>query len=83
MRNYNLSVGLLAELAPNEYPGKLGFNGDAGRFIKLRLRTDLNDGFRSYRDIRLALCHELAHNKHGDHDKEVGLSLHRQPLANT
>jgi len=48
----------------------LGLNRNAGEVIELRLRTDANDGFRDYKVIRKTLCHELAHNVHGPHDRK-------------
>lgn len=38
--------------------------------IELRLRTDAYDGYRDYKTIRKTLCHELAHNIHGPHDRK-------------
>lgn len=38
--------------------------------IELRLRTDAYDGYRDYRIIRKTLCHELAHNVFGEHDRQ-------------
>ena len=37
--------------------------------IELRLRTDAGDGYRGYKTIRNTLCHELAHNVWGEHDR--------------
>ena len=37
--------------------------------IELRLRTDAGDGYRDYKTIRNTLCHELAHNVWGEHDR--------------
>lgn len=71
MNSHQFSVGLLTELAPHEHPGLLGLNVNQGQSIKLRIRTDRYDGFRSYKDIRRVLCHELAHNLWGDHDDNV------------
>ncbi|KAF9048273.1 WLM-domain-containing protein [Hymenopellis radicata] len=68
MRKHEFSVGVLTELAPHEHPQLLGLNVNAGQQIKLRLRTDRYDGFRSYREVRRVLCHELTHNVWGDHD---------------
>lgn len=48
----------------------LGLNRNAGEVIELRLRTDAYDGYRSYNTIRATLCHELAHNVHGPHDRK-------------
>ena len=33
------------------------------------MRTDAYDGYRDYKTIRKTLCHELAHNVHGPHDR--------------
>lgn len=71
MQQHQFSVGVLTELAPHENPELLGLNVNAGQQIKLRIRTDTYDGFRDYKDIRKVLCHELAHNVHGDHDRNV------------
>lgn len=46
----------------------LGLNRNRGEVIELRLRTDAYDGYRDYRSIRRALCHELAHCVYGEHD---------------
>lgn len=48
----------------------LGLNRNRGEVIELRLRTDAYDGYRDYRTIRNTLCHELAHNVHGPHDRK-------------
>lgn len=61
-------MGTLTEFAPHEHPDLLGLNVNRGEAIKLRLRTDVYDGFRLYADIRRVLCHELAHNVWGEHD---------------
>ena len=47
----------------------MGLNRNAGEVIELRLRTDAYDGYRDYKTIRKTLCHELAHNVHGPHDR--------------
>ncbi|PFH50292.1 hypothetical protein AMATHDRAFT_48016 [Amanita thiersii Skay4041] len=81
MQKHELSVGILTELAPHEHPNLLGLNVNAGVCIKLRLRTDVYDGFRSYREIRRVLCHELTHNIWSDHDenfKEFNSKLNRE-----
>ena len=75
MSSHKFSVGLLTELAPHEHPGLLGLNVNRGESIKLRIRTDKYDGFRSYKEIRKVLCHELAHNVWGDHDNNVSVYL--------
>lgn len=71
MRKHQFSVGVLTELAPHEHPDLLGLNTNAGESIKLRLRTNAYDGFRTYKDVRRVLCHELSHNVWGDHDNNV------------
>ncbi|KAL2149670.1 hypothetical protein VTH82DRAFT_8322 [Thermothelomyces myriococcoides] len=76
MRKHRFSVGLLTEMDPTAYTAAshegvtriLGLNRNRGEVIELRLRTDAYDGYRDYRTIRKTLCHELAHNVHGDHD---------------
>ncbi|KAF8628726.1 hypothetical protein AX17_005948 [Amanita inopinata Kibby_2008] len=81
MQNHEFSVGVLTELAPHEQPHLLGLNVNAGQSIKLRLRTDRYDGFRTYREVRRVLCHELTHNVWGDHDgnfKELNSKLNRE-----
>lgn len=75
MQTHQFAVGLLTELAPHEQPQLLGLNENAGQKIKLRLRTNDYDGFRPYLDVRRVLCHELTHNKWGDHDENVGKHL--------
>jgi WLM domain len=78
---HRFSVGLLTEFAPHEHPELDGRNTNAGQVIKLRLRRDRYDVFKSYSDIRRVLCHELAHNVWIDHDNNVCLStLHKQPV---
>lgn len=71
MQRHKFSVGLLTELAPHEHPGLLGLNENGGQAIKLRLRTDKYDGFRTYKEVRRVLCHELSHNVWADHDDNV------------
>jgi len=81
MNMHKFSVGLLTELAPHEAPNLLGLNVNAGQAIKLRLRTNQYDGFRSYNELRRVLCHELTHNVWGDHDdnfKELNSRLNRE-----
>ncbi|KAG6811551.1 hypothetical protein H0H92_006904 [Tricholoma furcatifolium] len=81
MQRHQFSVGVLTELAPHEHPELLGLNVNAGQAIKLRLRTDLYDGSRLYKDVRRVLCHELTHNVWGDHDdnfKELNSKLNRE-----
>ncbi|KAK3684220.1 WLM domain-containing protein [Podospora appendiculata] len=77
MRKHKFSVTLLTEMDPSEYTESthegttriLGLNRNQGEVIELRLRTDAFDGYRDYRTIRMTLCHELAHNVHGPHDR--------------
>ncbi|EON99330.1 putative ubiquitin metalloprotease fusion protein [Phaeoacremonium minimum UCRPA7] len=77
MRKHRFSVGLLTEMDPLSYTEAshegttrvLGLNRNQGEVIELRLRTDAYDGYRDYRTIRKTLCHELAHNVHGPHDR--------------
>ncbi|CDO69781.1 hypothetical protein BN946_scf184766.g26 [Trametes cinnabarina] len=81
MRKHQFSVGLLTELAPHEQPHLLGLNVNAGQAIKLRLRTDRYDGFRTFKEVRRVLCHELTHNVWGDHDnnfKELNSLLNKE-----
>lgn len=73
MQQHRFSVGVLTELAPHEHPNLLGLNVNAGQAIKLRVRTDAYDGFRTYNEIRRVLCHELTHNVWGNHDNNVRL----------
>lgn len=77
MRAHKFSVGLLTEMEPlahtqTTHEGTsriLGLNRNQGEVIELRLRTDAHDGYRDYKTIRKTLCHELAHNVHGPHDR--------------
>lgn len=73
MRKHKWSVPLLTEMNPAEHTTHesrtLGLNRNRGEVIELRLRTDAYDGYRDYRTIRKTLCHELAHNVWGDHDR--------------
>jgi len=81
MQKHKFSVGLLTELAPHDHPELLGLNENAGQAIKLRLRTDRYDGFRTYNEVRRVLCHELTHNVWGDHDenfKSLNSNLNRE-----
>ena len=71
MHRHQLGVGLLTELAPHEHPQLLGLNENMGQSILLRVRTNAYDGFRSYKEVRRVLCHELAHNRVSDHDESV------------
>ncbi|TQN72863.1 Ubiquitin and WLM domain-containing metalloprotease [Colletotrichum shisoi] len=78
MRKHKFSVGLLTEMEPlsntqSTHEGTtrlLGLNRNGGEAIELRLRTDAHDGYRDYKTIRKTLCHELAHNVHGNHDRD-------------
>lgn len=73
MRSHKFSVGLLTEMDPAMHTTQesrtLGLNRNAGEVIELRLRTDAYDGYRDYKTIRKTLCHELAHNVFGEHDR--------------
>lgn len=73
MRKHKFSVGVLTEMNPAEHTTHesktLGLNRNRGEVIELRLRTDAYDGYRDYKIIRDTLCHELAHNVWGDHDR--------------
>ncbi|KAI0484313.1 ubiquitin/metalloprotease fusion protein [Xylariaceae sp. FL0804] len=78
MRAHRFRVGLLTEMEPlsnteadaaGGVTRLLGLNRNRGEVIELRLRTDAYDGYRDYRTIRRTLCHELAHNVHGPHDR--------------
>mmetsp|Transcript_698 Transcript_698/g.1206 ORF Transcript_698/g.1206 Transcript_698/m.1206 type:complete len:473 (+) Transcript_698:35-1453(+) len=73
MAKHKWSVGALCELYPEGHVGVsdvcvMGLNENKGQRILLRLRTDDMRGFRKILSIRKVLCHELAHNVHGDHD---------------
>ncbi|KAI0161522.1 WLM-domain-containing protein [Xylariaceae sp. FL1272] len=78
MRRHKFKVGLLTEMDPGSYTESnhegttrtLGLNRNRGEVIELRLRTDAYDGYRNYNVIRKTLCHELAHNVHGPHDRK-------------
>lgn len=78
MRKYRFVVALLAEMDPMtntqvSHEGTtrlLGLNRNQGEVIELRLRTDAYDGWRDYRTVRKTLCHELAHNRHGPHNRD-------------
>ena len=73
MRKHKFSVGVLTEMDPAEHTTHesrtLGLNRNRGEVIELRLRTDAYDGYRDYKVIRKTLCHELAHNVFGEHDR--------------
>lgn len=78
MKKHKFTVSLLTEMEPLSYTQEthegtsriLGLNRNHGEVIELRLRTDAHDGYRDYKTIRKTLCHELAHNVHGDHDRQ-------------
>jgi len=74
MAAHRFSVGLLTEMDPaahTTHDGRtLGLNRNRGEVIELRLRTDAYDGYRDYKTIRRTLCHELAHNVYGEHDRD-------------
>ena len=73
MRTHKFSVPLLTEMDPAMHTTQesrtLGLNRNKGEVIELRLRTDAYDGYRNYKMIRDTLCHELAHNVWGPHDR--------------
>ncbi|QSZ34503.1 hypothetical protein DSL72_006097 [Monilinia vaccinii-corymbosi] len=77
MRKHKFTVPLLTEMNPVEHTisnhegtsRTLGLNRNRGEVIELRLRTDAYDGYRDYKTIRKTLCHELAHNVWGPHDR--------------
>jgi hypothetical protein len=73
MRTHKFSVPLLTEMDPAMHTTQesrtLGLNRNKGEVIELRLRTDAYDGYRDYTTIRNTLCHELAHNVWGPHDR--------------
>ncbi|KAF7561056.1 hypothetical protein G7046_g3067 [Stylonectria norvegica] len=78
MRKHKFTVALLTEMEPlsnmqSNHEGTsrlLGLNRNQGETIELRLRTDAYDGYRDYKTVRKTLCHELAHNVHGPHDRQ-------------
>lgn len=78
MAKHKFTVGLLTEMEPLSntqvsHEGTtrlLGLNRNQGEVIELRLRTDAHDGYRDYKTIRKTLCHELAHNVHGPHNRD-------------
>lgn len=65
---------MLTEINPAQHTTHesrtLGLNRNRGEVIELRLRTDAYDGYRDYKTIRKTLCHELAHNVHGPHNRD-------------
>lgn len=74
MRKHRFRVGILTEMDPAAHTTHesrtLGLNRNRGEVIELRLRTDAYDGYRDYKIIRDTLCHELAHNVYGEHDRD-------------
>lgn len=78
MTKHKFTVSLLTEMEPLSHTQVthqgtsriLGLNRNRGEVIELRLRTDAHDGYRDYKTIRKTLCHELAHNVHGPHDRQ-------------
>ena len=89
MRKHKFSVGLLTEMNPAEHTTHesrtLGLNRNRGEVIELRLRTDAYDGYRDYKVIRKTLCHELAHNVFGEHDRnfwDLTKDIEREVEAN-
>ncbi|KAK3371200.1 WLM domain-containing protein [Lasiosphaeria ovina] len=78
MKKHQWSVGLLTEMDPREHTDAthegvsrtLGLNRNHGEVIELRLRTDDMSGWRDYTTVRKTLCHELAHNVYGPHDRK-------------
>ncbi|KAF5022917.1 hypothetical protein F66182_5036 [Fusarium sp. NRRL 66182] len=78
MAKHKFTVALLTEMEPLSHTQTthegtsriLGLNRNKGESIELRLRTDAHDGYRDYKTIRKTLCHELAHNVHGPHDRD-------------
>lgn len=74
MTKHRFSVGVLTEMNPADHTTHesrtLGLNRNRGEVIELRLRTDAYDGYRDYKTIRKTLCHELAHNVFGEHDRQ-------------
>ena len=74
MIRHKFSVGVLTEMDPAQHTTHssrtLGLNRNKGEVIELRLRTDAYDGYRNYKIIRKTLCHELAHNVFGEHDRQ-------------
>lgn len=74
MIRHKFSVGVLTEMDPAQHTSHssrtLGLNRNKGEVIELRLRTDAYDGYRNYKIIRKTLCHELAHNVFGEHNRQ-------------
>ncbi|OAA37664.1 ubiquitin/metalloprotease fusion protein [Metarhizium rileyi] len=85
MEKHKFTVSLLTEMEPLSHTQEthegtsriLGLNRNQGEVIELRLRTDAHDGYRDYKTIRRTLCHELAHNVHGPHDRQFWDLCHR------
>ncbi|CCU80966.1 hypothetical protein similar to ubiquitin/metalloprotease fusion protein [Blumeria hordei DH14] len=78
MCKHKFTVPILTEMNPIEHTESsqdgisrtLGLNRNKGEVIELRLRTDAYDGYRDYKTIRKALCHELTHNVYGPHNRD-------------
>lgn len=74
MREKRWRVGLLTELRPEgrvgETPCLLGLNVNRGAEIRLRIRTDDWQGFRTIAQMLQVLAHELAHCVYGAHDND-------------
>jgi len=74
MKKYKWTVPVLTEMEPagntDSHSKTLGRNWEKGRVIEIRLRTDRYDGYRDYKTVRKTMAHELAHNVHGEHDKD-------------
>ncbi|KAF2811854.1 WLM-domain-containing protein, partial [Mytilinidion resinicola] len=81
MRAHKFAVPLLTEMDPAMHTTHesrtLGLNRNQGEVIELRLRTDAYDGYRDYKTIRKTLCHELAHNVFGPHDRDFWNLCHQ------
>ncbi|KAA8913224.1 WLM domain-containing protein [Sphaerosporella brunnea] len=73
MAKYKWTVPVLAEMEPigntDMHSKTLGRNHGGGQLIEIRLRTDAYDGYRDYKTVRKTMAHELAHNVHGEHDR--------------
>ncbi|KAL8641700.1 MAG: hypothetical protein Q9228_001531 [Teloschistes exilis] len=89
MQKHKFSVGVLTEMNPAEHTTHesrtLGLNRNRGEVVELRLRTDAYDGYRDYKIIRKTLCHELAHNAFGEHDRnfwDLTNAIEREVEAN-
>lgn len=73
MEKYKLKVNVLSELDPALNTGskerRLGLNHNRGEKIELRIRTDDYMGFCNFNEVKMVLCHELAHNTESNHDE--------------